>query len=178
MEFYPWYFDYPSIYGILTPLYLWYFDHLPMVYRPHYPWYFDPPTHGKLTLLPMLYRPPSSWYFEPLPMEYRPPPYTCYFDLPAYLLIINGYCKYCCSHRYWKQLIIFLFDIQCFFQSGSECRSWTKIIGTSSLVIHKIHLDLFMIYCICNVIQWCALLRGASVNKPICIDTVLESSTK
>ena len=42
---------------------------------------------------------------------------------------------------YWKQLIIFLFDIQCFFQSGSECRPWTKIIGNSCLVIQKIHLD-------------------------------------
>ena len=28
---------------------------------------------------------------------------------------------------YLKQLIIFLFDIQCFFQSGSECGPWTKI---------------------------------------------------
>jgi hypothetical protein len=26
---------------------------------------------------------------------------------------------------YLKQLIIFLFDIQCFFQSGSECGPWT-----------------------------------------------------
>jgi hypothetical protein len=66
---------------------------------------------------------------------------------------------------YWKHLIIVLFVIQCFFQNGSECGSWTKIIGNSSLVIHKIHLDLFMIIFICNVIQWwhiywCALLRG------------------
>ena len=42
---------------------------------------------------------------------------------------------------YWKQLIIFFFDIQCFFQSGSECGPWTKIIGNSCLVIQKIHLD-------------------------------------
>jgi hypothetical protein len=66
--------------------------------------------------------------------------------------------------RYWKQLNIFLFVIQCFFQSGSDCGSWSKIIGNSSLVIHKIHFDLFMICFICNVIQWwhiywCALLR-------------------
>jgi hypothetical protein len=47
---------------------------------------------------------------------------------------------------YWKQLIIFLFDIQCFFQSGSECGPWTKIIGNSCLVILKIHLDFFMIF--------------------------------
>jgi hypothetical protein len=39
--------------------------------------------------------------------------------------------------RYWKQLIIFLFDVQCFFQSGSECGPWTN----SCLVIQKIHLD-------------------------------------
>ena len=43
--------------------------------------------------------------------------------------------------EYWKQLIIFLFDLQCFFQSGSECGPWTKIIGNSCLVIQKIHLD-------------------------------------
>jgi hypothetical protein len=30
--------------------------------------------------------------------------------------------------EYWKQLNIFLFVIQCFFQSGSDCGSWTKII--------------------------------------------------
>ena len=42
---------------------------------------------------------------------------------------------------YLKQLIIFLFDIQCFFQSGSECGPWTKILGNSCLVIQKIHLD-------------------------------------
>ena len=42
---------------------------------------------------------------------------------------------------YLKQLIILLFDIQCFFQSGSECGPWTKILGNSCLVIQKIHLD-------------------------------------
>ena len=47
---------------------------------------------------------------------------------------------------YWKQLIIFLFDIQCFFQSGSECGPWIKIIRNSCLVIQKIHLDFFMIF--------------------------------
>jgi hypothetical protein len=73
------------------------------------------------------------------------------------------------STGYWKQLIIFLFEIQYFFQSGSECGSWTKMIGNSSFAIHKIHLGLFMIFFIFNVIQWwniywCALLRG-SVSK-------------
>ena len=48
--------------------------------------------------------------------------------------------------RYWKQLIIFLFDIQCFFQSGSECGPWTKIIGNSFLVIQKIHLDFLLFF--------------------------------
>ena len=60
---YPWY---------LTP-YQWYFDVLPMVYRPPlslvffptYPWYIDPPIHGNLTLLPMVYRTPYPWYFDP-----------------------------------------------------------------------------------------------------------------
>ena len=42
---------------------------------------------------------------------------------------------------YWKQLIILLFDLQCFFQSGSECGPWTEIIGNSCLVIQKIHFD-------------------------------------
>jgi hypothetical protein len=42
---------------------------------------------------------------------------------------------------YWKQLIIFLFDIQCMFQSGSECGPWTKIIGNSCLVIHLTKYD-------------------------------------
>jgi hypothetical protein len=42
---------------------------------------------------------------------------------------------------YRKQLIIFLFDTQCMFQSGSECGPWTKIIGNSCLVIKKINLD-------------------------------------
>ena len=51
---------------------------------------------------------------------------------------------------YWKQLIIFLFDLQCFFQSGSECGPWTKMIGNSSLVIQKIHLVFFMIFFIFN----------------------------
>jgi hypothetical protein len=46
----------------------------------------------------------------------------------------------------WKQLIIFLFDIQCMFQSGSECGHWTKIIGNSCLVIQKIHLDFFITF--------------------------------
>jgi hypothetical protein len=53
---------------------------------------------------------------------------------------------------YWKQLIIFLFDIQCFFQSGSECGPWTKIIGNSCLVIQKIHLD-FLWFFFFNVSQ-------------------------
>ena len=56
---------------------------------------------------------------------------------------------------YWKQLIIFLFDIQCFYQSGSECGPWTKIIWNSCLVIQKIDLDFFMIFFfIYNVRQW------------------------
>jgi hypothetical protein len=67
---------------------------------------------------------------------------------------------------YWKQLIISLFDIQCFFQSGS----WTKIIGNSCLVIQKIHLDFFMIFFIYNVSQWwniywCALWRELNVGN-------------
>jgi hypothetical protein len=36
--------------GNLTP-YQWYFDPLPMVYRPPYPWYFEPPIHGILNLV-------------------------------------------------------------------------------------------------------------------------------
>ena len=40
-----------------------------------------------------------------------------------------------------ENMIISFFDIQCFFQSGSECGSWSKIIGNSGLVIQKIHLD-------------------------------------
>jgi hypothetical protein len=60
---YPWY---------LTP-YQWYFDALPMVYRPPlsmvfwptYPWYIDTPIHGILTPLPMVYRTPYPWYFDP-----------------------------------------------------------------------------------------------------------------
>jgi hypothetical protein len=64
-----------------------------------------------------------------------------------------------------KQLIIFLFDIQCFFQSGSECGPWTKIIGNSCLVIQKIHLDIVYDFFIYNVSQWWniywyALLQG------------------
>ena len=55
---------------------------------------------------------------------------------------------------YLKQVIIFLFDIQCFFQSGSECGPWIKIIRNSCLVIQKIHLDFFMIFFIYNVSQW------------------------
>ena len=52
---------------------------------------------------------------------------------------------------YWKQLIIFLFDIQCLFQGGSECGRWTKIIGNSCLVIQKIHLDfLWFFYLQCK----------------------------
>jgi hypothetical protein len=41
---------------------------------------------------------------------------------------------------YWKQLIIFLFDIQCFFQSGLECGPWTKLVQllTHCLVIHRL----------------------------------------
>jgi hypothetical protein len=42
---------------------------------------------------------------------------------------------------YLKQLIFFLIDIQCVFQSGSECGPWTKILGNSCLVIQEIHLD-------------------------------------
>ena len=42
---------------------------------------------------------------------------------------------------YWKHMIIFFFDIQCFFQRGSECGSWIKIIENRCLVIQKIHLD-------------------------------------
>jgi hypothetical protein len=47
-----------------------------------YPWYIEPLTHGISTPLSMIFWPP-------LPIEYRPP-YTWYFDLPAYLLIRNG----------------------------------------------------------------------------------------
>jgi len=39
---------------------------------------------------------------------------------------------------YWKQPNIFLFDIQCFFKSGQEWGSLTKIIGV--WVHQKIHL--------------------------------------
>ena len=42
---------------------------------------------------------------------------------------------------YLEQLIIFIFEIQCFFQSGSECGPWNKIIGNRCLVIQKIHLN-------------------------------------
>ena len=75
--------------------------------------------------------------------------------------------------RYWKPLIIVLLDIQCFFQSGSECGPWTKIIGNSCLIIQIINLDFFMILFICNVSQWwtiywCALLRGqVSKHAPL-----------
>jgi hypothetical protein len=66
-----------------------------------------------------------------------------------------------------------LFDIQCFFQSGSECGPWTKIIGNSCLVIQKIHLD-FSWFFIFNVCQWwniywctCALLSLQQIVRNI-----------
>ena len=78
----------PPTYGILTPL--------PMAYRPLYPWYFDPPIHVILTPLPMVYRPLPMVFWPTYPWYINPPthristPYTWYFDLPAYFLIING----------------------------------------------------------------------------------------
>jgi hypothetical protein len=68
---------------------------------------------------------------------------------------------------YWKQLIIFLFDKQCLFQSGSECGPWKKIIGNSCLVIQKIHLDfLWFFYLQCkSMVEYilvCPLKRGCA----------------
>ena len=78
---------------------------------------------------------------------------------------------------YWKQLIIFLFDIHCFFQSGSECGPWIKIIGNSCLVIQKIHLDLlwyFYFQCksMVEYILVCSLIyivyRGVLLERCFC----------
>jgi hypothetical protein len=70
---------------------------------------------------------------------------------------------------YWKQLIIFLFDIQCFFQSGSECGPWTKIIGNSCLVIQKINLDfLWLFYLQCkSMVEYILVcsLKGGCASK-------------
>ena len=55
---------------------------------------------------------------------------------------------------YWKQLIIFLFDIQCLFQSGSECGAWTKIIGNSCVLLSRKFIWIFNDLFIYNVSQW------------------------
>ena len=74
--------------------------------------------------------------------------------------------------EYWKQLIIFLFDIQCFFQSGSECGPWTKIIGNSCLCYPKNSFRFFMIfylqcksmveYILMCPLEWIQVLRKKS----------------
>ena len=72
-----------------------------MVYRPHYPWYLTP-YQWYFDVLPMVYRPPLSmvfwptypWYIDtPLPMVYRTP-YPWYFDPSAHLLIRNEGVKF------------------------------------------------------------------------------------
>ena len=88
---------------------------------------------------------------------------------------------------YWKQLIIFLFDIQCMFQSGSECGPWTKIIGNSCLVIRKIHLDfLWFFYLQCkSMVEYILVcpLRGSAgrvchLENVIFCMSYLQQSTK
>ena len=58
---------------------------------------------------------------------------------------------------YWKQLIILLLDIQCFFQRGSTCVPWTKIIGNNCLVIHTIDLDCLLFYLLLYMYSLCML---------------------
>jgi hypothetical protein len=72
---------------------------------------------------------------------------------------------------YRKQLIIFLFETQCMFQSGSECGPWTKIIGNSCLVIQKINLDFkwfFYLHCksMVEYIVVCSLKGDVQTNFP------------
>ena len=67
---------------------------------------------------------------------------------------------------YWKQLIFFLFDLQCFFQSGSECGPWIKMIGNICLVIQKIHLFFlwFFLFSMVDYILVCSL-KGVCAKK-------------